>query len=122
MFMNTLNQKDALRRTSTLSTVYFTCAIAGLVATWYFNWQYIVGGGGFLPSQFFGAAFANVLTTAITIDVYFAAFVFSIWVIAESKRSGVKRPWLYVALCFSVGLAFAFPLYLAFKERSGNDV
>ena len=120
--MSTFNQKSTLRRTSTLSTVYFTCAIAGLVATWYFNWQYIAGGGGFLPSQFFGTAFANVLTTAITIDVYFAAFVFSIWVIAESKRNGVKWPWLYVALCFSVGLAFAFPLYLAFKERSGKDV
>ena len=120
--MSKFNQKNALRSNTALSSVYFICAIAGLVATWYFNWQYIAGGGGILPSQFFGAAFANVLTTAITIDVYCAAFVFSIWVFAESKRDGVKWPWLYVALCFSVGLAFAFPLYLAFKERSGNDV
>lgn len=101
----------------TPSTAYRTLAFAAFVVTWYFNGRYILGGGGLGPTEFLGAAFANDLTQAITLDVYLAALAFSIWVVRES-RSGiaVRRPWLYVALCFGIGLAIALPLYLAARE------
>ncbi|MGB4117142.1 MAG: DUF2834 domain-containing protein [Polaromonas sp.] len=107
-----------MRNKSFLVTVYYALAAIAFFATWYFNWQYIAGGGSFEPAQFLGTAFANVLTTAITIDVYFAAVVFSIWVVSDSKQNAIKWPWAYVALCFCVGLAIAFPLYLANKNRN----
>ena len=97
---------------------YLLLAVAGLVLPWYFNTHYFLGGGSVLPPAFFGAAFANALTTAITLDVYIAALVFSVWVMRESPRVGVKRPWLYVALTFFVGLSFALPLFLAMRERA----
>ena len=103
---------------SNLAPLYYALAVVGFIATWYYNWQYIANGGGLGPSEFFGAAFANVLTTAITIDVYCAALVFSVWVFSDSRRLSVKWPWLYVFLCFFVGLAISFPLYLASRERA----
>ena len=93
--------------------MYYVLATVGLVATWYFNVQFFLGGGSVAPSSFFGSAFANALTTAITVDIYWAALVFSVWVVLERSRSSSPRPLLYILLCFGVGLAFAFPLYLA---------
>lgn len=101
-----------------LSSLYYFFATIGLLATWYYNWQYIMNGGGLGPNEFFGAAFTNSLTSAITIDVYLSALVFSVWVVSDAKRLLVKRSWLYVVLCFCVGLAISFPLYLAVRERA----
>lgn len=110
-----------MSRKSGLANLYYALAVAGLLATGYYNGQYFLHGGGLGPNEFFGAAFANALTTAITIDVYLAALVFSIWVITDAKRVALKRPWLYVVLCFGVGLAIAYPLYLARRERFLNQ-
>lgn len=104
--------------------LYCFFALVGLCATWFYNVQYFLEGGGLGPDQFFGAAFANSLTTAITVDVYLSALVFSIWVFLDCKLASVKRPWLYVLLCFGVGLAIAFPLYLAQRGKgvTGRDL
>ncbi|UUX94229.1 DUF2834 domain-containing protein [Aquabacterium sp. J223] len=100
-----------------LERAYFILAIVGLLFTWYFNIQFFLGGGNVAPSSFFSSAFANPLTTAITLDVYCSALVFSVWAIADQKESFAPRPWIYVLLCFAVGLAFAFPLYLGRRRQ-----
>lgn len=101
-----------------LSSLYYLLAVIGLLATWYYNGQYILNGGGLGPNEFFGAAFANSLTSAITIDIYLSALVFSVWVVSDAQRLSIKRSWLYVALCFCVGLAISLPLYLASREKA----
>lgn len=63
---------------SALSYLSYLLAAVGLLATWYYNGQYIMNGGGLGPNEFFGAAFANSLTSAITIDVYLSSLVFSV--------------------------------------------
>ncbi|MBX7228471.1 MAG: DUF2834 domain-containing protein [Burkholderiaceae bacterium] len=87
------------------------------LATWYFNIAYFAGGGSVAPSVFFQSAFANPLTTSITLDVYLAGLVFSVWVFAAAKRVGIKWPALYILLCFFVALTVAFPIFLAVRER-----
>lgn len=111
-----------MKNRSGLHPLYDGLALLGFVATWTFNGQYLANGGGLGPNAFFGAAFANALTTAITLDVYIAALVFSIWVVGDAGRSRVKRPWLYVVLCFAVGLAISLPLYLARREKAVDAV
>lgn len=91
--------------------VFYALAVVGFFATWYFNASYLLQGGSLLPAAFFGSAFANALTTAITVDVYLSAVVYALWVYFERDRG--PKPWLYIAICFCVGLAIAFPLYLA---------
>jgi hypothetical protein len=96
--------------------IYAVLAGLGLVSTWYFNLQYLQDGGSVAPGPYFGAATANALTTAITLDVYVAALVFSVWVFIEWQRRSAPNPLPYILLCFFVGLAFAFPAYLAVRE------
>lgn len=109
-----------MKNKSHLVTLYRLLAVVGFLATWYYNGQYILGGGSLMPAPFFGAAFANLLTTAITIDVYLSALVFSVWVVSDGQRHAIQRPWLYIALCFLVGLAVAFPIYLAVREKGAR--
>ncbi|HJV76087.1 MAG TPA: DUF2834 domain-containing protein [Noviherbaspirillum sp.] len=99
------------------ATMYYVLAAIGLIATWYFNVQFFLDGGSVAPDSFFGSALANALTTAITVDIYWAALVFSTWAVLERSRAGSPSPWLYIALCFGVGLAFAFPLYLGRRAQ-----
>jgi hypothetical protein len=99
------------------ATLYYALAVVGLVATWYFILQFFAGGGSVAPGSFFPAALANPLTTAFTIDLYLAALVFSVWIVLERHQAGAPRPWAYIVLCFGVGLAFAFPLYLGRRAQ-----
>ena len=101
-----------------LALVFDAIAVLGLVATWPFNLQYLMQGGSLWPSAFFGTAFVNPLTTAFTLDLLIAALAFAVFALPDARRTGVRRPWLYVLLCFSTGLAFAFPLYLARREQA----
>ncbi len=99
-------------------TVLLVLAVIGLVLPWWFNWRYFAGGGGLGPQAFFGAAFANALTTAITLDVYLAAIAFSVGVAAD-RHAGVQR-WWAVPLTFAVGLSFALPGYLWWRTAPHN--
>jgi hypothetical protein len=91
--------------------------LVGLLVPWYFNLQYFLGGGSPLPGPFFREAFANALTTAITLDVYLAAGVFCLAVAAD--RHGGRRRWWVVPATFCIGLSFALPGYLWWRSRPG---
>lgn len=100
---------------------YVLLAAAGFVLPWYFNLAHLAGGGSFAPGPFIAAVTANALTTAITWDVYIAAVAASVWMVRDARRHGVGGAWIHVLLTFAVGLAFAFPLYLARRERAARQ-
>lgn len=89
-------------------------ALLGLVVPWWFNLRYLSDGGSLAPGAFFGAAFANPLTTAIAIDVYLAALAFCFAVVRDAQAG--PRRWWAVPLTFGVGLSFALPLYLWWRS------
>ena len=88
----------------------FALAVAGLLIPWRYNLLYFAGGGSVLPDVFFRDAFANALTTAITLDVYLAAAAFCVGVALDRTAGG--RRWWAVPVTFLVGLSFALPAYL----------
>lgn len=94
------------------NTLYLLAAI-GLAIPWTYNIVFLLGGGSFAPGPFMAAVGANALTTGITWDVYLAAIAFSVWLLGDARAGGTRHAWVYVVLCFGVGLAFALPLYLA---------
>lgn len=98
-----------------LIRLLFVLAVVGLLVPWHYNLQYFAGGGGVAPGVFFGAAFANALTTAITLDVYIAAVAFSVGV-AVDRAAGARR-WWAVPATFLLGLSFALPGYLWWRLR-----
>ncbi len=97
-----------------LRAVFLCLAVVGLVVPWGFNLRFLSEGGSLAPESFFGAAFANPLTTAITLDVYLAALAFSLGV-AQDSQAG-RRRWWALPLTFGVGLSFALPLYLWWRS------
>lgn len=97
---------------------YLLLAAAGLILPWYFNLAFLAEGGSFAPGPFLAAVTANPLTTGITWDVYIAAVAASAWMVRDARRHGLRGGWIHVVLTFAVGLAFAYPLYLARRERA----
>lgn len=98
----------------TVRALLLALAIFGLALPWWFNLRYFAGGGGVSPAVFFGAAFANPLTTAITLDVYLAAIAFGVGVTLD-REAGARRWWALPAT-FLVGLSFALPAYLWWRS------
>lgn len=102
--------------TASVRALLLGLALVGLALPWWFNLRYFAGGGGVAPGEFFGAAFANALTTAITIDVYLSAIAFSL-AVALDRGAGPRR-WWALPLTFGVGLSFALPGYLWWRSGS----
>ena len=101
-----------------LRTFFLLLALVGLAVPWYFNAVYFLAGGSVMPGVFWRDAFANPLTTAITLDVYLAAGAFAAWVAADRTLGGWR--WACIAACWGLGLAFAMPLYLAQRLRADS--
>ncbi|WP_020592168.1 DUF2834 domain-containing protein [Kiloniella laminariae] len=117
-----LGGKDTVPKSKPLVFIYFTLSILGLLATWYYNFQYFSTSDSLNFGPYLKALLANSATTAVTIDIYFTAVVFSLWVLVESKRAGMKWAYIYILLCFGVGIAFSFPLFLAFREKKYQEM
>ena len=92
-------------------------AIIGLVATWYYNLQFIAHYGDFELEQFIADNYVNAASGSIANDIIVAGITFSIWVFFEARRLGMQFWWLYVLLTFGIAIAFAFPLFLLMRER-----
>lgn len=105
-------------RVSQLRTALWALAAVGLVVPWIFHLQFFATGGSVRPGVFWPAAFANLLTTAITLDVYLAALAFALWVAAD--RDMGRWRWALIAACFGLGLSFALPVYLA-RRMAGRQ-
>ncbi|MBW3671142.1 MAG: DUF2834 domain-containing protein [Acidobacteria bacterium] len=98
--------------------VYTLLALAGLIAPWYFNIRYAAQGGSLLDLG--GAirlAFANPVSSSLSVDVLIAFAVFIVWVLPEARRIGMRAGWIYPVLGFLIAFAFAFPLFLLMRER-----
>lgn len=102
------------------SRLLFALALLGLLLPWRYNLQYVAGGGSVAPDAFIRDAFANALTTAITIDVYLAAAAFSVGVALD--RSAGRRRWWALPATFLIGLSFALPAYLGWRLRDHRPV
>ena len=98
-------------------TLYLLLAIFGLVMTWYYNLQFIAeSGGSFDVMGFIAAGATNAAAQSLSWDLAIACVTGLIWIYFESKRMGLGYFWVYIILAFCVAFAFAFPLFLFFRE------
>lgn len=96
-----------------LALVWLGLSITGFVGTWYFNLGSIVAGRDFI-GDWVGSGPA---VSSLTVDLLVAAVAGSILVIVESKRVGMRFGWVFIVLSAIIAFAFAFPLFLALRER-----
>lgn len=97
--------------------IYGLLAIAGLIATWYHNLQFMDGGYSFDLMTFIQDAYTNHASSSLTNDLVVACLAGLVLIFAESRRLQMRHSWIYLPLTFSVAFAFALPLFLLMRER-----
>ena len=101
----------------TKQNIYLILAILGFVAPYYFFLQ-LPGENGFNMALLIQQISASSLLSGIAMDLMVSVIVFWVYVFAEANKSQMKNPWLYVLATLLVGLSFALPLFLYFRERT----
>lgn len=83
------------------------------MGTWTFNAIAIVQ-----MSDFVGDLLTSgPAVSSITVDLLVVAVAGAFFIIIEARRIGMKRGWLYVLVSGVTAFAFAFPLFLAMRQR-----
>ena len=101
----------------TKQIIYGVLAIAGFVATWYFNLQILDTPEGLSFDAFVAASYANPYVGTLTNDLNFAFLTFLVWMVIEARRLAMAHWWIYIVVAFTVAFAVAFPLFLMMRER-----
>jgi hypothetical protein len=100
----------------TKKNIYLFLAIIGFVVPYYFFLQ-LPGENGFNLPLLIQPFFANSFMKGAAMDLTISVIVFWIFAFAEANRLQMKNPWVYVLATLLVGLSFALPLFLYFRER-----
>ncbi len=100
----------------TRKNVYFILAIIGFIAPYYFFLQLPAEDGFNLPLLLQPLS-ANNFMRGLAMDLTISVLAFWFFMFAEAGRLRMKNPWLYLLATLLVGLSFAIPLFLYFRER-----
>jgi hypothetical protein len=100
----------------TKKNIYLIFAILGFIAPYYFFLQ-LSGENGFHIPALIQPLFANNLLRGVAMDFMVSVIAFWVYVFAEANRLQMKNPWLYLLATLLVGMSFALPLFLYFREH-----
>ena len=104
-------------KTTPRQITYGLLAVIGVVATWYFNLQFMAAHDGFSLWAFIEATHANAAASSIANDITVVAITFLFWSFLEARRLGMKHWWFFLIFTFVIAIAFTFPLFLLYRER-----
>lgn len=94
--------------------IYLALTILGLIAPYYF----------FLQVREFDLRALGELISAdkflggLAVDLLVSVIVFWFFMYTEAKKLSMKNIWVYFLAIFLVGLSFALPLFLYFRQRT----
>ncbi len=97
--------------------IYGLLAVVGVVATWYFNLQFMAAHDGFSLWAFVEATRANAAASSIANDLIVVVVVFLFWSFLEARRLGMKHWWFFLVFTFVIAIAFTYPMFLLYRER-----
>ena len=124
--MEQLNQAPQSSRSSAgpatpqpwLAWLYLALAIAGAVLPWLANLDYMRQyGSSFDIGVFVQLANANPAAQSLSRDLLVGASAFTVWMVIESRRLGMRHLWLVLLSSVTIAFAFAAPLFLCLRER-----
>ena len=96
--------------------IYLVLVLLGLLIPYYFLFTFL-GSNGLNISLLVQQLFANNISTFFAVDLVISIIVFWIYMFAEANELQMKNSWLYILASLLVGLSFALPLFLYFRER-----
>ncbi len=98
--------------------ILFLClAIAGLIGTWYYNIQFMLTEEDSGLMNYIAQTKTTFPAKSFSFDLLIVLLAFFVWYIPEAIRLKIKHWWVFIILSYGVALAFAFPLFLFFRER-----
>ena len=97
--------------------VFLLLALIGLVLPLRHFLRFLVTEGLNL-SLFFSQLFQNEISSFFAMDVFVSALALWVFVFVEGRRRRMKGLWIYVVGTMLMGVSFAFPLFLFFRERA----
>jgi hypothetical protein len=98
------------------SNIYLALAVIGLIAPYLFFFEFFSANGlniGLLVQQ----ALINPVAIAFTVDLVISIIVFWIYMFSEANKLQMNNAGVYLLATLLVGLSFALPLFLYFRER-----
>ena len=96
--------------------VYLVLALLGFVLPYWFFFKFLSVNGLNVP-LLVQELFANSISTFFAVDLIISFIVFWIYMVGEATRLQMKNWWFYILASLTVGLSFALPLFLYFRER-----
>ncbi|MBK9927685.1 MAG: DUF2834 domain-containing protein [Anaerolineales bacterium] len=96
--------------------IYLAISLIGLFAPYCFLLKFLRA-YGLDVSLLFQQLFANNISTFFVVDLIISIIVFWIYMVSEATKLQMKNWWLYILASLTVGLSFALPLFLYFRER-----
>ena len=104
-----------------MKNIFLALSVVGFIApntaVAYESWQT----GNILlwldPMATINGMFGNTIATAFVVDLIFVVLSVLVWMYIESKRLGMTRYLMYVALIGLFGLAGPLSLFLHHRER-----
>jgi hypothetical protein len=94
-------------------TVFLILTIIGFIAPYYFFLQVREFNLGEL-SQLFSA---SKVLSGVAMDLLVSVIVFWFFMFTEARKLHMRNSWVYLLATLLVGLSFALPLFLYFRER-----
>jgi hypothetical protein len=100
----------------TKKNIFLALAILGFIVPDYFFLQLPAEDGFNLP-LLIQPFLANNFMKGAAMDLTISVIVFWVFMFVEANRLRMKNSWLYLLATLLVGLSFALPLFLYFRER-----
>jgi hypothetical protein len=73
---------------------------------------------GFDARLMIGELFSTRMGAFFAMDVFVSAIAMIVFVSAESRRTGRRRPWLPILATVCVGVSLGLPLFLYMREAN----
>ncbi len=100
-----------------LQWFYGLLAVLGVILPWRYNVEWMQTSDATGAFDFVRASMANAASTSISLDITVVFLCFSVWVVVEGRRIGMRFAWLFIPYAALVALASAFPLFLLLRTR-----
>ena len=94
-------------------TIFLVLTIIGFIAPYYFFLQVHEFDLNALFQQFI----ASKMLSGVAMDLLVSVIVFWFFLFTEAKKLNMRNAWVYPLATLLVGLSFALPLFLYFRER-----
>jgi len=93
--------------------IFLILTIIGFIAPYYFFFQV----REFDLAGLFQQVSASLILSGLAMDLLVAVIVFWFFMFTEARKLQMKNSWVYLLANLLVGLSFALPLFLYFRER-----